>query len=942
MKDRWEAEAEEVPRELADLHDELSSLSFEERPSFGPELLAELERDWIRAEVRHRWPVRQLLAAGVAGLLMVGFGVPSARASLVRLVEALRPATEHAAPGAGPELAPPVFELPETLPAGLQPEEAPTLGRELPGGPPPEPESPAPYDGPEATFPELLDRAGTEAFVLRNYPEALQRAGIGGTVRLLLWVDSLGFVQQVGVDRASGIPELDQAAIDVAPSFRFSPARRRGRPVGTWVEFDVRFEVPPGGIIPLELPDVDPLGRPQVPDIPDLSLTEEWVANLVTRPNEGDGEAGEQLRIAIDDDDLVERLGPIEAILEGEPPAGSAPTRWRSEVTRVLERAVARDPDNAAPFLALARIRQKQGLRTEARILFERGLQRARRNAGVSPTILGYLHYERGALIQEGWLASEEGGRVSVQALPAHVCPQARSSGGAASGYASVDRLIAWNYLCPTSLGDVLEEHYQVADRRDDGDFALMMASFRAAADAYPAHPEANVEILLALADEGRWREVVEGSRRFAAASGGHPYALLMEGVALQRLARSESARSRFEVAFQGMTPEEIDGIRDISPLLGSQEQREYQRTSGDDRGAWQSRFWAPLDPILSTTVNEREVEHWARTAHAMLRFGGVDADPGAVWVRYGPPTKVRVFGERTGVKAEFWDYGPGPDVTFSRTGSRSDMDLTSEGRAYLDDLRPILPHRYGRASRLVSALPGQFARFRGATDSTWDVEIHAGVPAALATGEGDGLEVGLFLLDGEGRVLSERRETMTARQASVALRASAVQGAESVVVELYNEAAGRAAALRRSLGRVPEEGAYASDLMVVRSVAPDSRRVLRGAPWMEPLTLEGGVSDPALGLFFELYRVDAAWYRLRAELEDRDRGTNLELRIRPVDEDELRGSWERRPSDGPVTAEFLTADMSGVPPGEYVLRVIADLEEAGSPLVLEREITRR
>jgi TonB family protein len=942
MKDRSEAGDLKLSRELADIHHELSSLSFEERPSFGPELLAELEREWIRSEPRHRWPVRQLLAAGVTGLLMVGFGVPSARASLVRLVESLRPVVEDAAPIPDPDPAPPVFELPEALPAALPTEDVPAPERQGPGELPPAPESPAPYDGPEATFPELLDREGTEAFVLRNYPDGLQRAGIGGVVRVLLWVDSLGQVQEAGLERGSGIPELDQAALDVAPSFRFLPGRRRGRPVGTWVEFDVRFEVPPEGVIPIELPIVDPLDRPQVPDIPDLALTEEWVANLMTRPNEGDGEAGEQLRIAIDDDELVGRLGPIEAILEGEPPAGSAPTRWRSEITRALERAVARDPDNAAPLLALARIRQKQGLRTEARILYERGLQRARRNAGVSPAILGYLHYERGALIQEGWLASQEGGRVSAQALPAQACPQTRSSGGAASGYASVDRLIAWNYLCPAALGDVLEEHYQEEDRRNDGDFALMMASFRAAAEAYPAHPEANAEILLALADEGRWREVVEGSRRFAAASGGHPHALLMEGVALQRLARSESARSRFELAFQRMTTEDVDGIRDISLLLGPQEQREYLKTSRDERIARQSRFWASLDPILSTAVNEREVEHWARSAHATLRFGSVDTDPGVVWVRYGPPTTVRVFSERPGTKAEFWDYGSGPDVTFSRMGSRGDMDLTSEGRAYLDDLRPILPHRYGRASRIVSPLPGQVAVFRGATDGTWDVEIHTDVPVALATGERDGIEIGLFLLDGDGRILSERRDMTPARPSTVAVRASTVSGTETIVVELYNETAGRAAALRRSLQSVPEEGAYTSDLMVVRSVARDPHQVLRGAPWMEPLTLEGAVADPAVGLFFELYRVEAPWYRLRAEIVDRDSGATADLRIRPVGEEKLRTSRERRPADGPVTAELVTAEIAEVPPGEYVLRVIAELGEERSPLVLERDFTRR
>ena len=103
-----------------------------------------------------------------------------------------------------------------------------------------------------------------------------------------------------------------------------------------------------------------------------------------------------------------------------------------------------RDPDNPAPPLALARLRRKQGLRTEARMLLERGLQRGMRRAdGGSPEVMADLHYERGTLLREGYLALSGLGRVMAEFLDPAVCPAARSSGGAVSGVASVDRLIA-------------------------------------------------------------------------------------------------------------------------------------------------------------------------------------------------------------------------------------------------------------------------------------------------------------------------------------------------------------------------------------------------------------------------------------------------------------------------------------------------------------------
>ncbi|MFL5517973.1 MAG: energy transducer TonB [Gemmatimonadales bacterium] len=78
------------------------------------------------------------------------------------------------------------------------------------------------------------------------YPPALLEQGIEGRVLLRLYVDSQG--RLVGdssrIAESSGYPALDSAAVQGAPSLRFSPALRRGRPVSAPFLQPVHFRNP--------------------------------------------------------------------------------------------------------------------------------------------------------------------------------------------------------------------------------------------------------------------------------------------------------------------------------------------------------------------------------------------------------------------------------------------------------------------------------------------------------------------------------------------------------------------------------------------------------------------------------------------------------------------------------------------------------------------------
>ena len=77
----------------------------------------------------------------------------------------------------------------------------------------------------------------------RAYPPLLRDAGIGGTVRVYFFIDENGVVRDVRIDQSSGHRALDDAALQVADAYRFSPALNRDTRVPVWVSFPITFQV---------------------------------------------------------------------------------------------------------------------------------------------------------------------------------------------------------------------------------------------------------------------------------------------------------------------------------------------------------------------------------------------------------------------------------------------------------------------------------------------------------------------------------------------------------------------------------------------------------------------------------------------------------------------------------------------------------------------------
>jgi len=87
----------------------------------------------------------------------------------------------------------------------------------------------------------------SSAAYLRNpappYPEAARRSGKQGTVTLRVRVARDGAATRVTVEKSSGSPHLDAAALEAVKAWRFKPARRGADAVESWMLVPIVFRL---------------------------------------------------------------------------------------------------------------------------------------------------------------------------------------------------------------------------------------------------------------------------------------------------------------------------------------------------------------------------------------------------------------------------------------------------------------------------------------------------------------------------------------------------------------------------------------------------------------------------------------------------------------------------------------------------------------------------
>lgn len=118
---------------------------------------------------------------------------------------------------------------------------------ELP--PPPEEEkkkdiSETPTFTPYTVQPDIMNRDEVRRVLQDKYPALLRNAGIGGTVLVWFFIDTKGRVENTKIRQSSGHHALDDAALEVANVFHFTPALNRDKKVPVWIALPIRFEPP--------------------------------------------------------------------------------------------------------------------------------------------------------------------------------------------------------------------------------------------------------------------------------------------------------------------------------------------------------------------------------------------------------------------------------------------------------------------------------------------------------------------------------------------------------------------------------------------------------------------------------------------------------------------------------------------------------------------------
>ncbi len=101
--------------------------------------------------------------------------------------------------------------------------------------------SSAPSFTPYTVTPDITNRAEVARALEREYPPLLRDAGIGGRTIVWFFIDEQGVVQNQQVNTSSGHQALDDAALRVAPVFKFTPALNRDKAVPVWISLPITF-----------------------------------------------------------------------------------------------------------------------------------------------------------------------------------------------------------------------------------------------------------------------------------------------------------------------------------------------------------------------------------------------------------------------------------------------------------------------------------------------------------------------------------------------------------------------------------------------------------------------------------------------------------------------------------------------------------------------------
>jgi GWxTD domain-containing protein len=641
----------------------------------------------------------------------------------------------------------------------------------------------------------------------------------------------------------------------------------------------------------------------------------------------------------------------------------------RAQAEQSLIRALRLAGNDPRYLLELGRVRLKMPFRRlEAERLFRRALQAARSRG--DPLVTAEIETELGDMYRRR----------------ADIAENRRLLTGGAMRFNVNEALNDWRYV------ESFLAHQSTAIR-DAGELDRRQAEdrFRRALAARPAHEPAAMGLLGLLYDEGRLEEYVVVARAFAAGAGSSARAQLLLGLGQLRTGREAPASAAFDSALAMMAPEERGVALDPTIIMRRSQAIEYQGLPPEDRREAERVYWSGEDPLRLTDYNEYRLEHLARVAYADLRFSSLElrlrgwqTDRGIIYIRYGPPPVAVSFppatedigdAEQVGRITTVWWY---PErrlrFVFYQTPGYNYARFAGEFMAYAEEARQVAPVRYDNVP-VVSSLDTiamQVARFRDSAGSATEVVAFARVPVARMLSGLDltrsTLETGVFVHDRMERQVQERRRTESvtpseerqfeARTFDVRLAA----GEYRLRVEAREPGSGRAAR-----GEMPvavsrrAAGLDLSDVVLANRVAPrtddprgrrdfliDPNPAMSFAPG-EPVHLywevyglspdTAGIAEFGVSVAVRLEAIERRGMMARVVGGAMDAaGLSAEGDDRVV----LSYDRERGMSGRDRVPEHLAIDLSGSPPGSYILELTVTDLRTGRSVTRARSFTVR
>lgn len=634
--------------------------------------------------------------------------------------------------------------------------------------------------------------------------------------------------------------------------------------------------------------------------------------------------------------------------------------RERQRASDLLDAALRYAPDEPRLYLAMANLLYNRQARTDAARMIDRALDRRDRGAPLRPRELAFAHYLRGLMHADAWRDWRSYGQLVSASEGQWRCSRSETTEAVSFSSTSNDHtwLLAVNQLCPELFAENMGRYFETRAglKRDELDH--LEAAFARALAADSTYFPAAEALLGEWAYLREWEKAGGLARTLQGRAPDDYRPHLYLGLVEHEAGRDSLAALEFGKALLSMPDSLVTVFDDVSPLLLPQ-QAAWLAEDTARAGAFRAAFWNSLDPLYLTTANERKLEHYARIVAADLMFTspalrerGSQSFAGQIWIRYGRPRHMWELQVPAG-RVVFWDYGPGPDVTFTRGTAYRSYRPSDEAIEYATKLSRVTPQTYSAAGVVdtVSPLTSQLVRVLG-DEHRPEILVSVAWPGEVMAGNA----VGLTLLDAMFQPVAQWRGRVTDRPGLATELTGLAGGTYSLTVEVWDRGARHLHRYRDTVSTlVVEDSSFAvSDLLLVGSLTPPADGDATSRRALAPTPLYGGtvgVGEP-VGLVWETYRLAGdrngrLRYRVSVEVLDAGRQPVLARVLRGVG---LAG--ERRPetrieydSNRPLAdgraVEWLEL-TSELKPGEY--RVVLRLRDqaSGREVVRERTLTVR